>query len=193
MFKQLMSVLSLGFALLATQSRANDRLVEVGDFFHQYAQIAAIGYTHMNHGIEGSVGCLAGSIANNEATLFLKKKFNQRRPNGGGHGMPSGHTSRVASSFGCMLGQEGWTTPTLAFGAATLITAYSRVEGDYHTPKQVFVGAVLGTTFGYLGTQHLYVAPNEIQMTIPLGGHVATGPEVSANARKSLIAFANNR
>ncbi len=173
---------------------ANDRLVQVGDFFHEYSQLGAVAYTYWNHGFEGALGCLAGSIVNNEATRVLKREINQPRPNGGDLGMPSGHTSRVASSFGCLLGQEGFTAPTIAMGAATAITAYSRVEGNYHTPEQVLAGAILGTTLGYLGTQHLYVSPSEISVTMPVGGNSDSGgPQVTMEARKSLIDFANNR
>lgn len=177
----------------ASLAAANDNLVRIGDFFYRYAQAGAVGYTHWKHGFKGSLGCAAGSLANNYATDYLKTEFDQPRPNGGRRGMPSGHTSRVASAFGCLLGQEGFTAPTMAFGAATVITAYSRVEGDYHTVEQVLVGAVLGTAFGYLGTQHLYVSPTEFQITVPIGRKVDSGPDVSKDARKRLIEFANNR
>lgn len=188
-----LTMMSCAFCMQIAQAHADDRLTQIGDFFHSYAQAGAIGYTYWQHGFEGSLGCLAGSVANNAATRFLKEEINQPRPNGSDFGMPSGHTSRVASSFGCLLGQEGLTTPTMALGAATAITAYSRVEGDFHTPKQVLAGAVLGTTLGYLGTQHLYLSPTEVQMTIPIGRGTVSGPEVTMEARKSLIDYANNR
>jgi membrane-associated phospholipid phosphatase len=186
-------IASFIICIQASHAAAKDDLVRVGDFFYRYAQIGAVGYTYWNHGAKGSLGCAAGSLANNYATDYLKRTINQRRPNGRGRGMPSGHTSRVASAFGCLLGQEGFTAPTVALGAATVITAYSRVEGDYHTVEQVLVGAVLGTALGYLGTQHLYVSPTEIQVTLPIGGRAETGPEVAMDARKSLIDFANDR
>lgn len=181
--------------MLASPAQADDKtkLTRVGDFFHRYTQFAAIGYTYYNHGYEGALGCVAGSLLNNDLTTLIKRTVNEPRPNGGDLGFPSGHTSRVASSFGCLLGQEGLTVPTIALGTATAITAYSRVEGEYHTPKQVLAGAILGTTLGYLGTQHLYVSPSEVSMNIPLGGTFDFGPDVTVEARKDLIDFANNR
>lgn len=177
----------------ASQAQADDRLVDVGDFFHEFSQYGAIGYLFWQHGSESALGCLAGSLANNAATAYIKDAIDAPRPNGGGRGMPSGHTSRVASSFGCLLAEEGWSLPTIAMGAATAITGYSRVEGNYHTPEQVLAGAVLGTTLGYLGTEYLFATASEIGVTLPIGETVETGVEVSRDARSSLIDFANNR
>ena len=172
---------------------ADERLTRAGDFFYHFSQAGAVAYTYDQHGFDGAASCAVSSLANNFTTRFLKKAIDQPRPNGGSGGMPSGHTSRVASSFGCLLGQEGLTTPTLFLGAATAVTAYSRVEGDFHTVEQVLAGAALGTAIGYLGTQHLYVSPTEVHVTVPLSGPVTSGAAVSIDARKALIDFANDR
>jgi len=92
-------MLSCVLCLLASDAAANEKLVRVGDFFYRYSQAAALGYTHWQHGFEGSISCFAGIAANNAATRVLKRTINQPRPRGGPYGMPSGHTSRVAGVF----------------------------------------------------------------------------------------------
>jgi membrane-associated phospholipid phosphatase len=54
-----------------------------------------------------------------------------------------------------MLGQEGWSNTTIALGAASLVTGYSRVESEHHNWEQVAAGFALGAAIGYFSTRHL--------------------------------------
>ena len=72
------------------------------------------------------------------------------RPSGEGKGFPSGHTASAFFGASDLAGKcfEGKPLAgAAAYGAAGL-TGWSRVHAGEHVPQQVFMGALIGVSFG---------------------------------------------
>lgn len=64
--------------------------------------------------------------------------------------MPSGHTALAFALWvGVSYATENIVVTILTFGIALLV-AQSRIEGRIHTPKEVFIGGILGTFVTYI-------------------------------------------
>ena len=85
-------------------------------------------------------------------TYALKYGLNTTRPNGGGHSMPSGHSSISFSSAEFLRKRYGWEWGVPAYAAASWV-AYSRVESKQHHPEDVIVGAGIGILSSYIFTK----------------------------------------
>lgn len=92
------------------------------------------------------------------ATYGLKYAFNHtalgKRPNGGQHSFPSGHTS-AACAGATFIGQRyGWE-----YGAGAMIPAayvgWTRVHANKHHTRDVLVGCAVGVASGLLMTTPL--------------------------------------
>ena len=136
-------------------STSSQDIGTVGDVLQIATPVTAIYWSYRVNGVPGLEACGRSVLINLAFTQALRRGINERRPNGGGGGMPSGHTSGAASGFGCMLGQEGWSTRTWVLAGAAALTGYSRVATDSHDWSQVIAGFLFGGTVGYLGTRHL--------------------------------------
>jgi len=87
-------------------------------------------------------------------TYSLKYTIDERRPNGGHHSFPSGHTSSAFQGAAFIQERYGWSYGLPAYlGAA--YTGWSRVELDAHHPHDVFAGAALGILSSYIFTTPL--------------------------------------
>jgi membrane-associated phospholipid phosphatase len=75
-----------------------------------------------------------------------------KRPNGGSHSMPSGHTSISFSSAEFLRKRYGWERRLPAYGVDSWV-AYSRVGSDQHQPLDVLMGAGIGILSRYLFTK----------------------------------------
>lgn len=85
-------------------------------------------------------------------TYGLKYGLNTRRPNGGTHSMPSGHTSISFASAEFLRKRYGWEWGIPMYAAASWV-AYSRVESLQHHPQDVIAGAGIGILSSYLFTK----------------------------------------
>lgn len=99
-----------------------------------------------------------------------------RRPNGGNHNFPSGHTSSVCAGAYFIGKRYGWEYGAAPMGLA-FVTGYSRVKADYHTTAAVVAGCALGIVANEIFVEK-YNAPTSV--TPYLG---ANGAGVSASVR----------
>ena len=189
----------------ATPALADDTLTTVGDVLQIALPAAALYTSYELNGADGLRACGGAVLTTAVSTHALKALIDEPRPNGDGHGMPSGHTSSAAVGFGCILGQEGFTTRAAFYAGAAALVGWSRIENDKHTPEQVVAGYALGTLLGYWQTKHLdpqsgvYSAGFgrqggfSLQFTQPLGGFSEDYAPVSVqdSARQDLIDFAH--
>jgi membrane-associated phospholipid phosphatase len=85
-------------------------------------------------------------------TYGLKYSIDERRPNGGRHSFPSGHSSISFSSAEFMRKRYGWEYGVPAYAAASFV-AYSRVEARQHRPQDVAAGAAIGIVSSHIFTR----------------------------------------
>ncbi|MDD4872289.1 MAG: phosphatase PAP2 family protein [Kiritimatiellae bacterium] len=84
-------------------------------------------------------------------TYGLKYTFDTKRPNGGHHSFPSGHTSAAFMGAAFISERYGWEYGIPAYLAAAY-TGWSRVENQAHHPQDVFAGAAIGILSSHIFT-----------------------------------------
>jgi membrane-associated phospholipid phosphatase len=82
-------------------------------------------------------------VLNGVLTTGLKVAVDRRRPSGGRHAFPSGHTSAAFASAGVLQQHFGWTVGAPALAASSFI-AYTRVRDRVHWLSDVVFGAAVG-------------------------------------------------
>lgn len=87
-------------------------------------------------------------------TQALKFSFNERRPNGGDHSFPSGHTSFAFTGAEFIRKEYGWWWGAPAYALASYV-GYSRVRSREHYTHDVVAGALIGILANHdLGKAH---------------------------------------
>lgn len=76
-------------------------------------------------------------------TYALKYSVDARRPNGGSHGFPSGHTSAAFMGAEYIRKEFGWGRGVPALATASWV-GYTRVESHNHYWRDVLAGALIG-------------------------------------------------
>lgn len=110
------------------------------------------------------------------ATQGLKYAINSRRPNGGDHSFPSGHTSSAFAAAGYLHARYGWQYDVPAEIVATLVGASRVVTRDHHW-YDVVAGAVIGEGSAFLLTDRL----NDRVRLTPYADSHGGGIELSAH------------
>ncbi|NOX32141.1 MAG: phosphatase PAP2 family protein [Deltaproteobacteria bacterium] len=85
------------------------------------------------------------------ATYALKYTVNEKRPNGGSHGFPSGHTSAAFSGASFLQKRYGWEYGIPAYVGASFV-GWSRIESNEHYWQDVLAGAAIGVISTYIFT-----------------------------------------
>lgn len=132
----------------------------VGDALQYIVPLAAAGMTWYHHDFDGTKQLGLSFLVAQGTTELLKHTIHSPRPDGTGHGFPSGHTSAVFSAAGFVHQRYGIGEAWPFYILAT-VTAYERVHHDHHTTGQVVGGAVVG-----MGSAFLFTKP------LPDGGRV---------------------
>ncbi len=139
----------------ASPSAASDK------FLHNFADAGAIGiplaagaitlYEHDRNGMLqlAETGALTFGV-----TEGLKYGLNTRRPNGGNHSFPSGHTSLAFAGAGYLHARYGWKVG-VPFELLAAGVAYSRVKTHDHHWYDVVAGAAIGEGSAFLLTRRL--------------------------------------
>ena len=116
------------------------------------------------------------------ATETLKFAVNEKRPNGGDHSFPSGHTSFAFTGAEFIRKNCAWWWGVPAYGIASYV-GYSRVRSREHYTHDVLAGALIGILanhdFREVHTRHgtLDFEPTAVAMD----GSPAMGLQVSLN------------
>lgn len=80
-------------------------------------------------------------------TQAVKFAVGRRRPDGGAHSFPSGHTSAVFASATVLQRHFGWRIGAPAYASAIYV-ATSRLQENHHYPSDVIFGAAIGIVAG---------------------------------------------
>jgi len=131
---------------------AGDRIELAGDIFQYILPATAAGLTLGYKDGDGALEFGESAALTLGVTYGLKYSIDEKRPNGGRHSFPSGHSSISFSSAEFMRERYGWEYGIPAYAAASFV-AYSRVEAREHHPHDVIAGASIGILSSYIFTR----------------------------------------
>jgi len=123
----------------------------IGDIGQILLPLAAGSTTLLLKDKEGTKQFLKSTVVNASTTYILKYVINKKRPNGGNHSFPSGHTSSAFSGASFIQRRYGWKYGIPAYALAAF-TGYSRVYAKKHYTVDVVAGAIIGVGSTYLFT-----------------------------------------
>ena len=122
-----------------------DGWVQAGAAVATYTVGAAIKHAPTRH--IGS-DLIRAQLVNGLLTRALKLVVDRKRPDGGGHSFPSGHTSATFATAGVLGAHFGWKVAVPAYAIAGFV-GWARVRDDQHWATDVAAGATLGAVVGY--------------------------------------------
>ena len=147
------------FKLFAT---IND-VEKTGDVLQIVLPVSAFASTFIyKNNDNGSIQCLKTIGSTFVVTHALKRIINKERPNGGGLGFPSGHTSSAFSGAAFIHRRYGLKSGVPAYLLASFV-GWSRVETKHHDYWDVVAGASLGIISAYFFTKP--ISNNSIEIT----------------------------
>ena len=141
-FKKLLAFL-LALACINHNLMASDSVEKAGDILQ--VAIPAIGYgtTFVLDDTEGRQQIYQSAVSNFLTTYAIKIGLNKKRPNGGKHSFPSGHTSSAFQGAAFIHARYGFVYAFPAYLGAAFV-GYSRVESNHHFTEDVIAGAAVG-------------------------------------------------
>lgn len=86
-------------------------------------------------------------VLNGLATRGLKIFVDRKRPSGGGHSLPSGHSSATFATASVLGSHFGWKVGAPAYAVGAFVS-WARVRDGHHWLTDVVVGAAIGTIAG---------------------------------------------
>jgi len=133
-------------------SANNNHVEKTGDVLQVALPLSAFASTFVyNNYDNGSIQCLKTIGSTFVVTHALKRIINKERPNGGGLGFPSGHTSSAFSGAAFIDRRYGVKAGVPAYLLACFV-GWSRVKTKHHDYWDVLAGASLGIISGYFFT-----------------------------------------
>jgi len=96
------------------------------------------------------------SLYSGLVTDFFKVVVNEKRPNGGRHSFPSGHTTTAFAFSGYVALEHGNTWGIIAYSFSTYV-ALSRLNSNAHYLHNVIVGGLIGAAYGISSYQNNYL------------------------------------
>lgn len=90
---------------------------------------------------------IRGQLLNGVITRSMKILVDRRRPSGGGHSFPSGHSSAAFTSAAVLHSHFGWKVAAPAYAVAGFV-GWTRVRDRAHWLSDVAAGATIGTIVG---------------------------------------------
>jgi membrane-associated phospholipid phosphatase len=136
---------------VTVKAQAMDGYETAGDFFSVALPVAAAGYALSIDDHSGLLQFAASEALTFGATYGLKYIINEKRPNGGDHSFPSGHTAVSFASAEFVRERYGWNYGIPAYLIATFV-GISRIESDNHYTHDVLAGAAIGICSSMLFT-----------------------------------------
>jgi membrane-associated phospholipid phosphatase len=132
--------------------KGDDSIERVGDVLQIAIPSTAIGISCLLSDGEGTQSFLKSLYCTLFITHGLKYAIDRKRPDGGNHSFPSGHTSAAFSGASFLERRYGWKCGVPAYIAASFVE-WSRVKCHKHYWEDVVVGAFLGTSITCLFTK----------------------------------------
>jgi membrane-associated phospholipid phosphatase len=115
---------------------------------------------------------IRAQMVNAVLTTSLKVAVGRRRPSGGQHAFPSGHTSAAFTSAGVLQQHFGWKAGVPAYAAAGFV-GLTRVRDRMHWVSDVVFGAAVGLASARAVTRgHQSKTWSIVPVAVPGGGGV---------------------
>jgi len=129
----------------------NNSIAKIGDILQVAIPSIAYGTTLYLKDKKGEIEFYKSFATNEIITYGLKYSVNKKRPNGGKHSFPSGHTSASFQGATFIYKRYGLKYAIPAYLGATFV-GYSRVKVKAHYTIDVVAGAVIGSLSSYYFT-----------------------------------------
>lgn len=130
---------------------AKNNIEKTGDVLQLLIPAVGYGATWYLDDQEGRSSFYKSISTNIAATCTIKYAVNRKRPNGGRHSFPSGHTSAAFQGAAFIHKRYGLEYAISAYAGAAFV-GYSRVQADKHYVSDVIAGALLGTASSFYFT-----------------------------------------
>lgn len=150
MKRYILTLLTIVFCIQA--STADNSFEKAGDLLQYAIPAAGLGMVLGKKDMEGFWQYSKSFAVSIVATQGLKYSINRKRPNGGKHSFPSGHTSASFTGAAFMQRRYGWEYGAPAYAAAMYV-GWSRVQAKKHHISDVLAGAAIGIISAYIFTK----------------------------------------
>jgi len=124
-------------------ARAEDGIETAGSLLQLALPAASVAATWMHDDRPGFEQFAKSAALTVGVTYALKLVIDEKRPNGGLHSFPSGHSSTSFNSAEFLRKRYGWAWGAPAYAVACFV-GYSRVESKQHHCGDVLAGALIG-------------------------------------------------
>lgn len=94
-----------------------------------------------------AIGMTKATLYSGLFTDILKPIINERRPNGGAHSFPSGHTTTAFAFASYAAMEHEWYYGVPAYVMATFV-GFCRMHDNFHYLHDVMAGATIGMSYG---------------------------------------------
>ncbi|WP_119458953.1 phosphatase PAP2 family protein [Rhodospirillaceae bacterium SYSU D60014] len=132
-------------------SWAADTIERTGDVIQVLLPTAAFGATYYMDDLPGRGQFYKSFLTTFAVTHSLKYLIDKKRPDGGDHAFPSGHTGAAFQGAAFIQRRYGWVYGLPAYLGASFV-GYSRIHADKHDLTDVLAGATLGIVTNILFT-----------------------------------------
>ncbi len=146
---------------LVQQAKAASDIEVAGDILQILIPSTAYGTTLYLHDEKGETQMYQSFFTTFGITQGLKYGINRKRPNGGNHSFPSGHTS-AAFQGAAFIHQRYGLKPAIPAYVGAAFVGYSRIYADKHFGSDVLAGALIGTLSSFYFTkpyQGFHISP----------------------------------
>jgi membrane-associated phospholipid phosphatase len=150
-FATLLCLVFTGAFSPSSQAASKDKIEKSGDIVQLLIPAIAYGTTFYLDDSEGRGQFYKSFLTNLGVTYGLKYAIDKKRPDGGSHSFPSGHTSAAFPGAAFIHQRYGWKYAIPAYLGAAFV-GYSRVESDNHYPEDVLAGAAIGAISSFYFT-----------------------------------------
>jgi membrane-associated phospholipid phosphatase len=147
-----------------------DTIEEAGDIGQVLIPAIAWGVTIYQNDNNGTKELYKSFGATMATTYLLKYTVKKKRPNGGGHSFPSGHTASAFSGASFIHAKYGLKYGLLAYAGATFV-GYSRLHANAHWREDVYAGAIIGIINSFIWTtrkKELTISPDITKNSVKL-------------------------
>ena len=146
-------LICFGLCAAAQSAYAKNAFTTYGDVGKIALPAGAALLTWLKDDGDGATQLFASAALTAGVTYGLKYSVDERRPNGGSHSFPSGHTSFAFIGAAYVHERYGWEWGLPAELAAAAV-AYSRVDGGYHHWYDVAASAGIAHLSAYFLVDH---------------------------------------